>query len=238
MSASPSPPHEMAKSESPSTTSHKRKRGSSEESTISHNKHDSSEESHSEEPSSEEEDLDDNSDEIHQGSRDYTSRRSICQLKDLLEELKTLPESSERDTSIKELEDFTKALDSYDLETCRKYQRYIDQNNLEDILEMAEGERFIEGLIRSGLKRAESKPPKNEEVARALSSFMGPSGEAEVRKLVATVTNTMLALGEVNDEDILRRNAEPVIIDLIVKPREEERRAGLEKLFRFNSALW
>jgi hypothetical protein len=103
---------------------------------------------------------------------------------------------------------------------------------------MAEGEQFIEQMIRDGLKRAESKFPKNEEVARALSYFMGPSAEAEVKKLVATVTNTMLALGEVNDEDILRRNAEPVIIDLIVNPREEERRAGLEKLFRFNRALW
>ncbi|KAG9588415.1 hypothetical protein KCU77_g8730, partial [Aureobasidium melanogenum] len=188
----------MVNSESPSTTSHKRKR-------------DSSEEPDSKEPSSKEEDLDDETDQSHQESTDYTNRRSICQLQDLLEEMKALPESNERSAN------------------C------IDQNNLEDILEMAE--RFIEGLIRSGLKRAESNPPKNQEVARALSSFMGPSGEAEVKKLVATVTNTMLALGEVNDEDVLRRNAEPVIIDLIVNPREEERRAGLEKLFRFNSAF-
>ncbi|KAH0127296.1 hypothetical protein KCU67_g17340, partial [Aureobasidium melanogenum] len=114
----------------------------------------------------------------------------------------------------------------------------IDQNDLEAVIEMAEGEQFIEQMIRDGLKRAESKPPKNEEVARALSYFMGPPGEAEVKKLVATVTNTMLALGEVKDEDILRRNAEPVIMDLIINWRDEERRAGLEKLFRFNRALW
>lgn len=103
---------------------------------------------------------------------------------------------------------------------------------------MAEGEQFIEKLIRDGLRRAESEPPKNEDVARALSYFMGPSGEAEVKKLVATVTYTMLALGETNDEDILRRNAEPHIIDHIINWRDEERRAGLEKLFRFNRALW
>lgn len=67
---------------------------------------------------------------------------------------------------------------------------------------------------------------------------MGPSGEAKVKKLVAAVTNKMCALGEDNDEDVLRRNAEPEIIDLIINWRDEERRSGLEKVFKFNSALW
>ncbi|KAG9674690.1 hypothetical protein KCU99_g9594, partial [Aureobasidium melanogenum] len=225
--ASPSSIPEIANSDSPSAASHKRKRGFSD-----------SDESGSEDRSSEEPDLDYKLDEDDEESRHYTSRKSIGQLEDLLEEMRALPESSQRDESIKDLEEFTKALDSYDFKSCRKHQKCIDQNDLEAVIEMAEGEQFIEQMIRDGLKRAESKFPKNEEVARALSYFMGPSAEAEVKKLVATVTNTMLALGEVNDEDILRRNAEPVIIDLIVNPREEERRAGLEKLFRFNRALW
>lgn len=103
---------------------------------------------------------------------------------------------------------------------------------------MAESELFIEEMTRSGLKRAESKPPKNEHVARALSYFTGPPGEAEIKKLVAAVTNTMLALGEVDDEDVLRRCAEPRIIDLITNWRDEEIRAGLVELFKFEPTLW
>ncbi|KEQ65735.1 uncharacterized protein M437DRAFT_63285 [Aureobasidium melanogenum CBS 110374] len=240
--ASPSFVREVADSDSPSAASYKRKRGSSEESTTSNKrKRNSSDESDSEEFSSEneeEEDLDDGTPENSHDSRDYTDRRSICHLKDLLEETKTLPESDERSANIKDLEELTKALDSYDFKGCRKYQKCIDQNDLKDIIEMAAGEQFVEKLIRDGLRRAESKPPKNEDVARALSYFMGPSGEAEVKQLVAAVTNKMCALGEDNDEDILRRNAEPEIIDLIINWRDEERRAGLEKVFKFNSALW
>jgi len=95
-------------------------------------------------------------------------------------------------------------------------------------------------MIRDGLKRAESKPPKNEDVARALSCFTGPSGEAKVKKLVDTVTNTMLAPGEADDEDSLRRNAEPYIIDLIFKwgTKEEEIKAGLMKVFKFKPVFW
>lgn len=122
---------------------------------------------------------------------------------------------------------------------CRRYQEFVDQNDLESILEIAEDELFIEEMIRSGLKRAKSKPPKNENVARALSFFAGPSGEAEVRKLVAAVTNNMGALGEFDDEEVLRHNAEPEISDLITSwgSREEEIRAGLVKLFKFEPAL-
>ncbi|KAH0341174.1 hypothetical protein KCU81_g6426, partial [Aureobasidium melanogenum] len=212
---SPSSIHEVANSDSPSVASHKRKREPSEKSTTSRNLEEST--------------------------------NSIGHLEDLLEEMKASPESNERAASIKDLEDFTKALDSYDYE---RYEMCIDQNDLEDIIEMAEGEQFVEKLTRDDLKCAESKPPKNEDVAhalsyfmgpsggaevkklvaavaeskppknedvtRALSYFMGPSGEAEGKKLVAAVTNTVSALGESDDEDILKCNAEPVIIDLII----------------------
>lgn len=106
---SPSSIHEVADSDSPSVASHKRKHGSSEESTtFSKREHDSSE------PSSEKEDLDDETHESNHDSRDYTDRRSIRQLQDLLEEITASPESRERNANIKELEEFTKALDSYD----------------------------------------------------------------------------------------------------------------------------
>lgn len=105
---------------------------------------------------------------------------------------------------------------------------------------MAGGESFVEDMVRSCLKRARSKPPKNEDVVRALSYFMGPTGEAEVKKLVAAVTNNMCALGEVNDEEVLRRNAEPWIIDMITgwNYREDKTSAGLIKFFKFNPVFW
>ncbi|KAK6003813.1 hypothetical protein QM012_009584 [Aureobasidium pullulans] len=154
--------------------------------------------------------------------------------------MKALPESSERSARIKDLEQFTKALDLYDFESCGKSQELIHQYDLEEILEMAEGELYVEGLIRSGLKRAESNPPKNENVARALSHFTGLTGEAEVKKLVATVTNKMLARGECNDPNVLSRNAEPYIIDLMTEwgSKEKEIKRGLVKLSKFNPALW
>lgn len=89
--------HEAVDPESLSTTSHKCK-------------HDSSDESGSEDHSS------DTVDEGDRPSKDYTSRRSICQLQDLLEEMKTLPESSERSANIKNLGKLIKAVDSYDWE--------------------------------------------------------------------------------------------------------------------------
>lgn len=100
--ASPSSIHEIANSDSPSAASHKRKRGFSD-----------SDESGWEDRSSEEPDLDDEVDEDDEESRHYTSRKSIGQLEDLLEEMRALPESNARNASIKDLEEFTKALDSY-----------------------------------------------------------------------------------------------------------------------------
>lgn len=90
------------------------------------------------------------------------------------------------------------------------------------------------------MKRAKFNPPKNEDVARALSFFTGPSGEEEVKELIAEVTNTVSDLGEVNDPDTFRRCAEPLIIGLIFKrgSKEEEVRAGLVKLFKFQPVLW
>jgi hypothetical protein len=86
------------------------------------------------------------------------------------------------------------------------------------------GEQFIEEMTRDGLERAKSKLPENEDVTCALSYFTGPPGGAEVKKLVAAVTNNMCALGEIDDEDVLRRNAEPEVIEF--EEGRDKSRAG------------
>ncbi|KAG9748936.1 hypothetical protein KCU73_g6957, partial [Aureobasidium melanogenum] len=101
-------------------------------------------------------------------------------------------------------------------------------------------------MTRDGLERAKSKLPENEDVTCALSYFTGPPGGAEVKKLVAAVTNNMCALGEIDDEDVLRRNAEPEVIEF--EEGRDKSRAGdfrdwdtkphLDKAIIANAKLW
>ncbi|KAH0382918.1 hypothetical protein KCU92_g5751, partial [Aureobasidium melanogenum] len=90
-------------------------------------------------------------------------------------------------------------------------------------------------MTRDGLERAKSKLPENEDVTCALSYFTGPPGGAEVKKLVAAVTNNMCALGEIDDEDVLRRNAEPEVIEF--EEGRDKSRAGDFTIIA-NAKLW